>query len=124
MGLSEDEQKATQNFRLQLNGELDQNCTNSVTSAAGGCCQGTGNATCCQVAPKMEKLENHGAREQEAEGIVQESSDRDNKGNCSRAGPPKLCSMPTWFERWERRDTYVVAAIASVAVYIYFKRGR
>lgn len=145
MGLSEDEQRAAQNLRLQLNGELDQNSYNdsidtttgsngrasSVMSGTGGCCQGSGEASCCQVKSKKEKPESQCAREQEAaQDIVQKSSSKD--GNVSSRKEPstrKLCPMPTWFECWEREDTYaalaVVAAIASVAVaYSYYRQLR
>ncbi|CAL9773884.1 unnamed protein product [Musa acuminata subsp. burmannicoides] len=145
MGLSEDEQRAAQNLRLQLNGELDQNSYNdsidtttgsngrasSVMSGTGGCCQGSGEASCCQVKSKKEKPESQCAREQEAaQDIVQKSSSKD--GNASSRKEPstrKLCPMPTWFECWEREDTYaalaVVAAIASVAVaYSYYRQLR
>ncbi|WOL13633.1 hypothetical protein Cni_G22406 [Canna indica] len=127
MGLSEDDQKNAQNLRLQLNGGLSgvDGCANGV---GGGCCQGAGNATCCQVSPKMDKLENHTTREQESQEIVQKSDGKDHKASGSkRASTRKLCRMPTLFESWEREDTYaalaVVAAVASVAVaYSYYRQ--
>ncbi|KAJ8461721.1 hypothetical protein OPV22_034647 [Ensete ventricosum] len=149
MGLSEDEQRAAQNLRLQLNGELDQNSYNDSTdtTTTGGCCQGSGEASCCQVmSSKKEKPESQCAQEQEqeeeeeeeeeeAQDIVQRrrrsSSSREDGNACSRkeASARKLCPMPTWFECWEREDTYaalaVVAAIASVAVaYSYYRQLR
>ncbi|RRT31805.1 hypothetical protein B296_00053391 [Ensete ventricosum] len=149
MGLSEDEQRAAQNLRLQLNGELDQNsCNDSTdTTTAGGCCQGSGEASCYQVTSSkkekpesqcaQEEEEEEEAEEEEAQDIVQRrrrrsSSSSSEGGNaCSRkeASARKLCPMPTWFECWEREDTYaalaVVAAIASVAVaYSYYRQLR
>ncbi|RWV83046.1 hypothetical protein GW17_00055397 [Ensete ventricosum] len=145
MGLLEDEQRAAQNLRLQLNGELDQNSYNDSTdtTTTGGCCQGSGEASCCQVmSSKKEKPESQCAQEEEEEeveeeeeaqeDIVQRRRRRSEDGNaCSRkeASARKLCPMPTWFECWEREDTYaalaVVAAIASVAVaYSYYRQLR
>ncbi|WOK92973.1 hypothetical protein Cni_G01665 [Canna indica] len=142
MGLSEDEQKAAQELRVQFNEELDQNankeyngsagvngCTNDVTPAASSCCQGTGNATCCQVIPK-EKPDNYSTQNQEAQDIVQKSGNKDNNLSSSKGvSTRKLCAIPTWFASWEREDTYaalaVVATVASVAVaYSYYRQAR
>ncbi|CAL9136892.1 unnamed protein product [Musa acuminata var. zebrina] len=124
MGLSVDEQKAAQNLRLQLDGGLDESThkvsTDTTGVSVGGCCQGIGNTTCCQVMPK-ENPENHIAQEQEARDIAQKSSGKDsNAGNSKEACTGKLHAISTWFKSWEREETYaalaVVSAIASVAV--------
>ncbi|RRT72106.1 hypothetical protein B296_00005793, partial [Ensete ventricosum] len=122
MGLSVDEQKAAQNLRLQLDGGSDESTKRGSTgiTSVGGCCQGVGNATCCQVMPK-ESPENHIAQVQEAPDIAQKSSGKDtNAGSSKDACSGKLCAVSTWFKSWEREDTYaalaVVSAIASVAV--------
>lgn len=124
MGLSVDEQKAAQNLRLQLDGGLDESThkgsTDTTGVSVGGCCQGVGNTTCCQVMPKANP-ENHIAQVQEARDIQQKSSGKDSTaGSSKEACTGKLHAMSTWFKSWEREDTYaalaVVSAIASVAV--------
>ncbi|KAK1309780.1 hypothetical protein QJS10_CPA08g01768 [Acorus calamus] len=132
MGLSEEDQKKAQAFRLQLPREtsereksskeskqpIQQNAVaNGNTTKKINCCQGSGNnISCCgNPLPSEEKPGNTSATEHEAKPI---NSYRSSKSCFSR----KSCSMPTWFESWEPEDTYaaiaVVAAIASVAVAI------
>lgn len=133
MGLSEEEQKSAKSLRQQMSsglgekdaGECFQPTGNSIENGtlnqAVGCCQGTRNASCCQVESREAKSENNHTGEQ-AKKIPQ---DKNNKGSSSR----KICSVSTWFENWEREDTYatlaVVAAVASIAVaYTCFKQMR
>ncbi|KAK1296355.1 hypothetical protein QJS10_CPB15g01024 [Acorus calamus] len=131
MGLSEEDQKKAQAFRLQLPGEISERektskeskqpiqqnaVANGNTTEKINCCQGSGNISCCgNPLPPEEKPGNTNATEHEAKPI---NSYRSSKSCYSR----KSCSMPTWFESWEREDTYatiaVVAAVASVAVAI------
>ncbi|XP_038983867.1 uncharacterized protein LOC103702385 [Phoenix dactylifera] len=135
MGLSEEDQKNAQNLRLQPNSGMEQNTAkefietagtdgvvNGTIAGAGGCCQGTGNISCCQNTPPMEKPENDQIGEQKTQEVEQEKSKMETKTSSNKAASctRKICAMPTWFESWEREDTYaalaVVAAIASVAV--------
>ncbi|KAH7660216.1 Thioredoxin-like ferredoxin protein [Dioscorea alata] len=133
MGLSEEEQKSAQSLRQQMSSGLGEkgaeegfqptgnNIENGTLNGAVGCCQGTRNASCCQVESREAKPENNHTSEQ-AKKVPQ---DKNNKGSSSR----KICSVSTWFENWEREDTYatlaVVAAVASIAVaYTCFKQMR
>ncbi|XP_010942586.1 uncharacterized protein [Elaeis guineensis] len=135
MGLSEEDQKNAHNLRLQLNGGMEQNtakefvettgidgAVNGSVVGGGGCCQGTSNINCCQNMPPKEKPENDQIGEQRTQDIGQKKSNEEPKASSSKAASRtrKTCPMPTWFESWEREDTYaalaVVAAIASVAV--------
>ncbi|KAG1326707.1 putative Sucraseferredoxin-like [Cocos nucifera] len=135
MGLSEEDQKNAHKLRLQLNGGMEQNtarefvettgidgAVNGSVVGGGGCCQGTGNINCCQNMPRKEKPENDEIGKQRTRDIGQKKSNEEPKASSSKAASctRKICPMPTWFESWEREDTYaalaVVAAIASVAV--------
>eukprot|EP00262_Sarcandra_glabra_P006820 TRINITY_DN19374_c0_g1_i1.p1 TRINITY_DN19374_c0_g1~~TRINITY_DN19374_c0_g1_i1.p1 ORF type:complete len:428 (+),score=64.06 TRINITY_DN19374_c0_g1_i1:139-1422(+) len=129
MGLSEEDQRKTQDHRLQLNGDAGTEKISKAMeiSSTGngtdvdllGCCQGSGTTTCCQSSSPEEKIEKEHANEEDAK-VVEKKSNKENKisnkGVCTR----KACAMPTWFESWEREDTYaalaVVAAAVSVAV--------
>lgn len=126
MGLSEEEQQKAQQLRMQLNGKTEENVAersvqetdsiaNGSASAASGCCQGRGNVSCCQNGAVEDKIENNHVQQQETENVVTKKSSKESKGKAR-----KICGMPTWFESWEREDTYaalaVVAAVASVVV--------
>lgn len=129
MGLSEEEQKKAQELRLQMNGGAEhkiangaskeiaaaESDANGTSSAAGGCCQGSRSFNCCQNGPSEDKLESSHTDEQETGNVAVKKSKKENKGSAR-----KICGMPTWYESWEREDTYaalaVVAAVASVAV--------
>ncbi|KAL5699968.1 hypothetical protein ACHQM5_025477 [Ranunculus cassubicifolius] len=144
MGLSEEDQKTAQELRLQLitdnGGTGSQENVPSVLSSqpssemnvkqvdAKGCCQGNGNGkfTCCQSLVAMEKAEEtkhiviNNKKEAKSKTRGKQSV---GAGVCSK----KVCAMPTWFESWEREDTYaavaVIGAIASVAIaYNSYKR--
>lgn len=133
MGLSADEQRKAQELRQQLNGKPEEktaeesvqvtdSITNGTVSAAFSCCQGRGNMSCCQNETAEDKLESNNTNGQETENIVGEKSSKDSKSKTR-----KVCGIPTWFESWEREDTYaalaVVAAVASVAVaYGYYRQ--
>ncbi|XP_074573684.1 uncharacterized protein LOC141830096 [Curcuma longa] len=141
MGLSEDEQKAALNLlKVQPDVGSDENnnkefinaSVNGGTNAATpveSCCQGNPNSTCCQVTPKetpiLSKTQDESAQEIEQESGNKYRDASNNQGPRTR----KLYKLPTWFESWEREDTYaalaVVAAIASVSVaYSYYRQPR
>ena len=124
--MSEEDQRKAQELRQQLNGiteekiaegsvQVTDKTTNGTSAATFSCCQGSGNISCCQSGAVEEKLENSHANERETENVFSKKSSPENKGKTR-----KICGMPTWFESWEREDTYaalaVVAAVASVAV--------
>ncbi|KAL5548694.1 hypothetical protein UlMin_003925 [Ulmus minor] len=135
MGLSEEEQKESQHQRLQMNGEtngrrnssneledtersISYTCSSRPNNEVMGCCQENGNSTCCQNPILPEKK--HGSNTNETAKKVTEK--RENRIIVSRVnsgkGFPtrKVCSMPTWFESWEREDTYAALAVACAAV--------
>ncbi|XP_010252804.1 PREDICTED: uncharacterized protein LOC104594278 [Nelumbo nucifera] len=139
MGLSEEEQKRAQELRLQLDNETngekttkDRIETNRADSSGSqtqievrGCCQGSQNFVCCQNPSFSEKIDenSHVVNEGEVKAAVEKKKSNDkqvskvgSKGGCTR----KACAMPTWFESWEREDTYaalaVVWAVVSIAI--------
>ncbi|OAY65778.1 hypothetical protein ACMD2_00843 [Ananas comosus] len=141
MGLSEQEQKkALELLRHHVNGAIEQSTKGPVEAAAtealsasdtvsGGCCGGTGSSTCCPNGTLKEKPEKSSLDEKPVE---KENAEKESSSGMSKAKGPstrKICPMPTWYETWEREDTYaalaVVAAIASVAVaYSFYKQLR
>lgn len=145
MGLSVNDQKRDQELRLQLNNkanyeniirepvddyEVEPNGTSYETA---GCCQGNESSSCCQVPERIER-NNHVVNEEvkfPKEKKIKKGTDKkllrtsSGKGTSTR----KVCAMPTWFESWEREDTYaalaVVGAFVSVAIaYSSYKQLR
>ncbi|KAG7541369.1 Thioredoxin-like ferredoxin [Arabidopsis thaliana x Arabidopsis arenosa] len=137
MGLSEEDQKKTQEGRFQLNGAVHTAKINgkvsqesSVDSADVSCCQQNGSSSsCCQDDTTLmlslktsedNQLESENNTEKLTPGrkIAEKTFFRINsdKGSSTR----KVCGIPTWLESWEREDTYaalaVVCAAASVVV--------
>lgn len=140
MGLSEDEQKNSQELRLQLSGgsnmerstmnlmQTNETSPNTCGSQAEGCCQANGNPLCCQNPPLPEKRETPERKEETGKSTAEKN--KSLKKQISRRNSGKgVCSMPTWFESWEREDTYatlaVLGAVLSVAfAYNCFKQLR
>ncbi|OVA07238.1 Sucraseferredoxin-like [Macleaya cordata] len=148
MGLSEEDQKKAQELRLQLNSKtsLEKSTKefieeyengpmgNGTHDEISGCCQGNESSSCCQNQVLPEKVENnHVINEKKGNMTLEKKKSTDKKilrsssgkGTCTR----KVCAMPTWFESWEREDTYaalaVVGAIVSVAIaYSSYKQLR
>lgn len=138
MGLSEEEQIKNHELRLQQNGgttenskeitqrPVDKSNTSSSRSevVSTGCCQQNGSSSCCQnpVLPEKDIVD---ANERTAK-VTPEKKKNNKKKPLSRinsskgSSARKVCAMPTWFESWERDDTYaalaVVCAVVSVAV--------
>ncbi|KAF5479081.1 hypothetical protein F2P56_005585 [Juglans regia] len=149
MGLSEEEQKKSQELRLQLNGEINvvqnieelthtfKNETLTVARRSQvevmSCCPENGDSYCCQNPALPGNLDdnldaNVGAAKVTAQN---ENDEKLNSGikSGNGAGTRKVCAMPTWFESWEREDTFaalaVVCAAASVAIaYSCYKQLR
>lgn len=132
MGLPEDEQKISQELRLQANGgsnmdrsTIESEETNEIISLACGsrmertsCCQANRTSPCCRSPVSPEKAENldlNGAKftADKTKGSKKHIF-RNNSGK--GAGTRKVCTMPTWFESWEREDSYAVLAVISAAV--------
>lgn len=134
MGLSEEEQKKSQEQRLQLTGEINggknteeliqthvrETRTTACRSQAEviGCCQENGNSYCCQNPVLPENLDNADTNVVEAKVMAENKSSKklnswvnSSKGTRTR----KVCTMPTWLETWEREDTYAALAVACAA---------
>jgi len=133
MGLSEDEQRTAQELRLQNNGgasrggiirqssEVAEMNTRTCGShpKANGCCRANGNTECCQhpaVSGKKNSVAGDHATEVAAERKNKKQLSRNNSYKV--IGKRKVCSMPSWFENWEREDTYAALAVACAAVSI------
>ncbi|XP_020705686.1 uncharacterized protein LOC110116462 [Dendrobium catenatum] len=131
MGLREEDQRKAQDLRLQMNVETHEfnpnlpnqetgtDITNGIATEAASCCQGIAASNCCQNGSFSEKPDNHSVNleEQKTPKLLPEQRNKDRKP-CSSTR--KMSTLPTWFESWEREDTYaalaVATAIASVAV--------
>lgn len=143
MGLSEEDQKKTQEERFQLNGAVhtvksngkvtqessihsaDVSCCQSRAAEPNGCCQQNGNgSSCCQddsalmlslETPKDNQLESENNTEKLTPGrkIAEKTFFRIN----SEKGfsTRKVCGIPTWLESWEREDTYAALAVVCAA---------
>ncbi|XP_068637632.1 uncharacterized protein [Aristolochia californica] len=139
MGLSEDEQKKTQERRIKLRVEngLEETTRESIRSAevgnggdkivskTVGCCQGNEGSSCCQNQTPNPGVQTEGddvSEETKSKTSETNGNSKESKlsGKVGASGTRKVCTMPTWFENWEREDTYsalaVVGAIASIAV--------
>ncbi|XP_068642973.1 uncharacterized protein [Aristolochia californica] len=138
IGLSEDEQKKAQERRIQLRVETGLEETtrepsrlaevgdgfDKIVSKAVGCCQGNENS-CCQSQTPNPRVQTEGGNASEdmtSKASEKKGSGKESKlgGKIGAGGTRKACTMPTWFENWEREDTYaalaVVGAIVSIAV--------
>ncbi|KAG8386009.1 hypothetical protein BUALT_Bualt03G0104500 [Buddleja alternifolia] len=139
MGLSEEDQKKSQELRFQVNGGINMDrstkdnspqpyevspnmCASQVEGT--GCCQGNGSFSCCQNLTSQEKrrysdsteFSTNSAVEKKKSFKKQVSRNNSGKGN----GPRKVCSMPTWYECWEREDTYAALAVVGAALSVAF----
>ncbi|XP_018825589.1 uncharacterized protein LOC108994715 [Juglans regia] len=135
MGLSEEEQKNSQELRLQLNGEINveqkteeltqTHQSETLTAACRpqvevmACCQEKGKSNCCQNPVLEEKLDSLDANVGTAKATAQKKSSkklnfRMNSGK--GASTRKVRAMPTWFESWEHEDTYAALAVVCAAV--------
>lgn len=132
MGLSEEDQKKTQEQRLLVNGgsNMDRSPKNStqmneesVSTCASqlegmSCCQtDNGGGSCCQKPVPQEKSDNLEGFTVEKKKFKKQFS-RNNSGKAT--GPRKVCSMPTWYESWEREDTYAALAVVTALVSVAF----
>ncbi|KAM1276336.1 hypothetical protein ACFX13_029572 [Malus domestica] len=136
MGLSEEQQKESQERRLQLNGETNVGKTTTEltqpkergmnTSVCrsqieiGGCCQENGNS-CCQNATLMENINSPDLNEIAAKPTAAEKKKSSRKplsrmNSGKGASTRKVCAVPTWFQTWEREDTYAAVAVVCAAV--------
>ncbi|XP_010438724.1 PREDICTED: uncharacterized protein LOC104722281 isoform X2 [Camelina sativa] len=145
MGLTEEDQKKTQEGRVQLNGAVhtiqsneevsqessshsaDVSCCQSRAAEPNGCCQQNGNSSsCCQDDTSLMLL----SLEQTSEDNQLESGNKNEKLTPGRkvaektffrinsekgSSTRKVCGIPTWLESWEREDTYAALAVVCAA---------
>lgn len=140
MGLSEEEQKESQNRRLQMNGdttvgknanehvETETNCLSNTCASRSqnevvGCCQQeNGNSLCCQNHDVPEKTTHSLEATEVGKKVVEKKKESGRKLlsriNSSSKGSStrRVCSMPTWLDSWEREDTYAALAVACAAL--------
>ncbi|GJM86689.1 hypothetical protein PR202_ga02573 [Eleusine coracana subsp. coracana] len=127
MGLSEEQQKKALELRNMANGgskaqeSLEATVTDDAScnpAAAGGCCQGNGGGfTCCQSDLPKETQDKSVPAEQNEKSSGKENGKESSAG--SKKGHTKICSMPTWFETWERADTYAALAVVAAAASVF-----
>ncbi|TVU28317.1 hypothetical protein EJB05_19831 [Eragrostis curvula] len=124
MGLSEEQQKKAIELRNMTNGgsstkeSLEATGTDGAScnpAPAGGCCQGNGGFTCCQS--DLAKEDKDVPAEQNQKSSGKENGKESSAG--SKKGHTKTCSMPTWFETWERADTYAALAVVAAAASVF-----
>ncbi|KAL7088118.1 hypothetical protein ACP275_13G109100 [Erythranthe tilingii] len=143
MGLSEEEQKQSQELRYLVNGgtHTDRIAKDSTQENKGivtvstcgasqldgtGCCQTNGgDSSCCQNPVLQEKSGPDQDSEEAVLNFAAEKKKRSKKqvlrnNGAKRSGPSKVCSMPTWYESWEREDTYAALAVIGAAVTVAF----
>lgn len=135
MGLSEEDQKKTQEIRFRVNGgssmdrsmkESTQTSDESASTCASqqggtGCCQVNGGFSCCQNPLLQEKKEDPQVAANFATEMKKNSKKQVKRNNSGKGiGPRKVCSMPTWYETWEREDTYAALAVIMAAVSVAF----
>ncbi|XP_047980621.1 uncharacterized protein LOC125222174 [Salvia hispanica] len=135
MGLSEEEQKKTQELRFKVQGgsSMDRSLKDSIQTneesgrvcesqtRGEGCCQVSGDFSCCQNPMLEEKREDPPAVPNfttESKKSSKKPISRKNSGK--GVGPRRVCSMPTWYESWEREDTYAALAVVMAATSVAF----
>ncbi|CAO2047672.1 unnamed protein product [Urochloa humidicola] len=120
MGLSEEQQKQALELRNMTNGTKEtgtDGASCNPPATGGGCCQGNGGFTCCQTDLPKEKQDKSVAAEQNQKGSEKENDKESGAG--SKKGHTKTCPMPTWFETWERADTYAALAVVAAAASVF-----
>ncbi|KAM3243296.1 hypothetical protein ACQJBY_055321 [Aegilops geniculata] len=125
LGMSEEQQKQALELRHMTNGVAGQessakespeaNGTDGVP--AGGCCQGNGGGlSCCQSDLPEGKQDKSIPAEQDRRISKTESVKESVAANKGRM---KICRMPTWFETWDRSDTYTTLAVVAAAATVF-----
>jgi hypothetical protein len=127
MGLSEEQQKKALELRNMTNGgsgakeSLEATGTDGASCnpvPTGGCCQGNGGGfTCCQSDLPKERQDKGIPAEQSEKGSGKENGNKSNAS--SKKGHTKICSLPTWFETWERADTHAALAVVAAAASVF-----
>ena len=113
MGLSVEQQKRVHELMLQAKDKPAAAENGGCATAAGGCCQGPG-FTCGRSSPQGTAA---------VSDIKINSNGEAAKHGGTTKVARKICSMPTWLERWEREDTYAALAVATAAVAVVVAYG-
>ncbi|XP_052207397.1 uncharacterized protein LOC127811513 isoform X2 [Diospyros lotus] len=133
MGLSEEDQKRSQEARIQQDGKPTSTKapaqTNDINNAIHGsqdeafsCCQMNADS-CCQNFSAPEKMDNPDLNKKDAKLMPEKKPDTTKMShNNSGKGPStrKMFAMPTWFEDWEREDTYAALSVVVAALSVAF----
>ncbi|KAJ4763941.1 Altered inheritance of mitochondria protein 32 [Rhynchospora pubera] len=120
LGLSEEDQKNALELKRQLANLTEQNSSGCCQGGNGNvtCCQGSnGNATCCQNGPQKETNSDINRAITE-DGKDKTTPDEKTSSSARRSRSRKVCHLPTWFETWEKEDTYAVLAVAAAGAAI------
>ncbi|KAL1811423.1 hypothetical protein DCAR_0623553 [Daucus carota subsp. sativus] len=135
IGLSEEDQKKSQEVRLQLTGgnnvEKSKNETSQTIEISSSACRSQVKGTCCyqtnSISPSsccQDLLLPEISYTAEPSAETTTTSEKRSKkqpsrnNNCQAAHSRKVCAMPTWIESWEREDTYATMAVIGAAVSI------
>uniref|UniRef100_A0A453PGC2 Sucrase/ferredoxin-like family protein n=1 Tax=Aegilops tauschii subsp. strangulata TaxID=200361 RepID=A0A453PGC2_AEGTS len=125
LGMSEEQQKQALELRHMTNGVAGQESSakespeaNGTDGApAGGCCQGNGGAlSCCQSDLPEGKQDKSIPAEQNRRISKTESV---KESVAASKGRMRICRMPTWFETWDRSDTYTTLAVVAAAATVF-----
>ncbi|XP_051124706.1 uncharacterized protein LOC127247058 [Andrographis paniculata] len=137
MGLSEDDQIKSQELRFKGSGgaNTDRSTKESAPTARGnisvcssqvegiGCCQVNESPTCCQNEMSQEKRSGSDSTDfaanltPEKKKSSKKQIPQSNSGKGT--GPRKVCSL-TWYDTWEREDTYAALAVICAAASVAF----
>ncbi|XP_019447057.1 PREDICTED: uncharacterized protein LOC109350298 [Lupinus angustifolius] len=138
MGLSENEQKKSQQQRLQLNGErglkastkmlMQMNDNEKSTAACRSpdnfvsCCQENDDSSHYQNHVSIERIKNHDDFAMEAKLLADNKSNENTicRINRGKRASRKFRSMSTELDSWEREDTYAAIAVVCAAASVAF----
>ncbi|KAL1556155.1 hypothetical protein AAHA92_11813 [Salvia divinorum] len=135
MGLSGEEQIKTQELRFKVHGgsSMDRSLKDSTQTneesgrvcesqmRGEGCCRVNGDFSCCQNPMLEEKREDPPVVPNFATETKKSSKKPiPHKNSGKGVGPRRVCSMPTWYESWEREDTYAAFSVVMAAISVAF----
>ncbi|GFP95027.1 altered inheritance of mitochondria protein 32 [Phtheirospermum japonicum] len=128
MGLSEEEQKKSLEQRSLLNGGINtdritKETTETNDRIASTCTARSDGPGCCQTNEKSEDFDSKEVAKNykaEKKSSFMKQVSRNSSSVKGTGHPRKVCSMPTWYESWEREDTYAALAVIAAAVSVVF----
>lgn len=130
MGMSKEEQKKTHKLWFQANGgikKIEQGAKDSQSETVFdipntnnvGCCGGPNNSSCCQTQEFKPEEKLNDDRKVDPNSPEATAAKNSSKGAASK----KTRAMSTWFECWEREDTYAALAVVAAAATVTFAYG-